>query len=121
MAHRGALADFADDLQAAGRLTFTRDEAMAALGVSMSALKQAALRLANRRRLVSPRRGFYVILPLEHRDAGVPPLDFWLADLLRFHGVKLLGRGEVEGVVVLTVDRRLRPLVAGSTVVNFRK
>lgn len=70
MIRRGALADFADDLQAGGRLTFTREEALAARGVTMPALKQAALRLAKRRRVVSPRRGFYVIVPLEHRGEG---------------------------------------------------
>ena len=108
MAHRGALADFVDDLQIAGRLTFTRDEAMSVLGVTMAAIKQAALRLAKRGRLVSPRRGFYVIVPLEHREAGAPPVDSWLAELLLFSGVRELGREVVDGEVVVTVDRRLR-------------
>lgn len=88
MTYRGALADFVDDLQVAGRLTFTREEALAALGVSPGALKQAALRLSKHGRLVAPRRGFYVIVPLEHRAAGVPPLTSWLSDFLRFHGAR---------------------------------
>lgn len=108
-----------DDLQAGGRLTFTRDEAMEALGVSMDALKQSALRLSKRSRLVSPRRGFYVIVPLEHRAAGAPPLDRWLPELLRFHGARLLAREEINGEVVLTVDRRLRPVQIGGTALRF--
>ncbi|MDP2317165.1 MAG: hypothetical protein Q8P41_30030 [Pseudomonadota bacterium] len=119
MAARGALAEYVDDLQAGGRLTFTRDEAMDALGVSMDALKQAALRLAKRGRLVSPRRGFYVIVPLEYRAEGVPPLDRWLPELLRFHGAQLLAREELDGEVVLTVDRRLRPMQLGATRLRF--
>jgi hypothetical protein len=121
MARRGALSDYVDSLQADGRLTFTRDEAMAALEVTMEALKLAALRLAKRGRLVSPRRGFYVIVPLEHRAAGAPPLDAWLPALLRFHGVR---EGEIvteEASVVVTVDRALRPLACGRYRVSFRR
>lgn len=117
---RGALADFVDDLQAGGRLTFTRDEAMANLGVSMPALKQAALRLAKRRRLISPRRGFYIIVPLEHRDAGAPPIDSWLPEMLRFQGARELAR-EVRGCdVVVSVDRFQRSVQVGGHRITFR-
>ncbi len=121
VAQRGALAEFVDDLQVAGRLTFTRDEAMVALGVSMSALKQAALRLVKRGRLVSPRRGFYVIVPLEHRAAGAPPLDTWLPAMLQFQGARELGREVGGGEVVVTVDRRLRAVSVGGVSVDFRR
>lgn len=124
VASRGALSDFVDDLQAAGRLTFTRDEAMAALGVTMAALKQAALRLAKRRRLVSPRRGFYVIVPLEHRETGAPPVERWLGEMLHFSGVREIVREIVRetggGQVVVTVDRFQRPVVVGPWRVRFR-
>lgn len=119
MVRRGALSDFVDDLQVQGRLTFTREEAMAALGVSADALKLAAWRLAKRGRVVSPRRGFYVIVPLEHRKDGAPPLHCWLPDLLRFHGAMELGRDVVDGVVVVTVDRRLRGVELGGVPVRF--
>jgi hypothetical protein len=117
---RGALADFVDDLQAGGRLTFTREEALAALGVSMPALKQAALRLTKRRRLVSPRRGFYVIVPLEHRDEGAPPIDTWLAEMLRYQGTREIAREWDDGEIVVTVDRFQRPLVMGGNRLRFR-
>lgn len=120
MVRRGALSEFVDDLQVQGRLTFTREEAMAALGVSPDALKLAAWRLAKRRRLVSPRRGFYVIVPLEYRKDGAPPVDRWLPDLLRFHGAKELGREAADGGVVVTVDRRLPPAEVGGFRVGFR-
>ncbi len=120
MVRRGALADFVDDLQAGGRLTFTRDEAMAALGVTMPALKQAALRLAKRRRLVSPRRGFYVIVPLEHRDEGAPPIDTWLADMLRYQGARLMAREWDGGEIVVTVDQFQRPVEVGGNRFRFR-
>lgn len=117
---RGALSEFVDDLQVAGRLTFTRDEALVALGITPGALKQAALRLAKRGRLVSPRRGFYVIVPLEHRAAGAPPPEVWLPALARFHGVRLGGVVEEAGEVVVTVDRPLRRTECGPYRLRFR-
>lgn len=120
MAPRGALSTYVDDLQVHGRLAFTRDEAMQALDVSANAVKQAALRLAKKGRLVSPRRGFYVIVPLEHRAAGAPPLGTWLPALLRFHGVRG-GDVVVEGTAAcVTVDRALRPLRCGNHEVRFQ-
>lgn len=116
---RGALADFVDNLQAEGRLTFTRAEALVSLEVSPGALKQAALRLAKRGRLVAPRRGFYVIIPLEHRAVGAPPVSRWLAELVRFHGARGGAVVEGEGVSVVAVDRRLRPLTCGPYRVRF--
>ena len=109
-----------DDLQAGGRLTFTREEALSALGVSMPALKQAALRLAKRRRLVSPRRGFYVIVPLEHRDEGAPPITAWLPEMLRYQGAREIGREWDGGEIVVTVDRFQRAVVVGRNRVRFR-
>lgn len=120
MTTRGALAAYVDDLQASGRLTFTREEAMLALGVTANALKQSVLRLAARRRVVSVRRGFYVIVPLEHREAGLPPLDRWVQDLLRFHGA----RGEImrvdEGRATVRADKRLRPIEVDGLTVTFQ-
>ena len=43
---------------------------MAVLGLKQGALKQAALRLSMRGRLVAPRRGFSVIVPLEFNPGG---------------------------------------------------
>ncbi len=78
------------------------------------------LRLAARRRVVSVRRGFYVIVPLEHREAGLPPLDRWGQDLLRFHGA----RGEImrvdEGLATVRADKRLRPIEVVGLVVTFQ-
>ena len=117
---RGALADFVDDLQGGGRLTFTREEALASLGVTMPALKQAALRLAKRRRLVSPRRGFYVIVPLEHRGEGAPPIDTCLGEMLRYQGAREIEREWDGGEIVVTVDRFQRAVKVGGNRFRFR-
>ena len=79
------LAAFVEHLQRQGRYTYDRAEALAALGVSETALKQAALRLAKKGVLVAPRRGFFVIVPPEYRDAGAPPPAWYIDSLMRFH------------------------------------
>lgn len=76
---------------------------------------------AARRRVVSVRRGFYGIVPLEHREAGLPPpLHRWVQDLLRFHGA----RGEImridEGRAIVGADKRLRPMEMDGLMLNFQ-
>ena len=66
------LADFVDRMQASGRYTFRREEAVSALGVSEIALRSAARRLAAKGRICAPRRGFYVIVPVEYSRSGAP-------------------------------------------------
>ena len=56
------LDELVDALQSQGSYTFMRAEAF----------KKAVQLLARRRRLASPWRGFYVIVPVEYRVAGRP-------------------------------------------------
>ena len=77
------LEEFIDALQGRGRYTFQRAEAMAALGIAPESFKKAARLLARKHRLVSPRRGFCVIVPIEHRAAGAPPATWFIDDLMR--------------------------------------
>lgn len=78
-----SLRAFVDHLQSRGRYTFTREEARSALHVSAVALQASARRLLQRARLAAPRRGFYVIVPLEYRAAGAPPPSWYVDDLMR--------------------------------------
>ncbi|HEY8368233.1 MAG TPA: type IV toxin-antitoxin system AbiEi family antitoxin [Thermodesulfobacteriota bacterium] len=81
-----SLSDFVDALQATGRYTFTHAEAVAALGRSDKAVRSALGRLAAKQRIVSPRRGFHVIVPLEYRSAGGPPPSWFIDALMDFIG-----------------------------------
>ncbi len=119
-------------MQASGRYVFGREEALAVLGVSESAFKQAARRLAAKRRIVAPRRSFFVVVPLEYRNAGAPPPSWFIADLLAYHGqpyyVGLLSAAALHGAAhqqpqefqVIT-DRPLRPALAGGMRLRFFK
>jgi len=73
-------------LQARGRYTFTRGEAAESFGRSDLGLTKALGRLARKRRIVSPRRGFYVIVPAEFGIPGAPPADWFIDDLMGYIG-----------------------------------
>lgn len=130
MVPESSLATYVDRLQSEGRYTFTRDEALAALQTTPSALRQAAARLARTHRLAMPRRGFYLIVPLEHRVAGAPPPSWYIDDLLRHaqvHGyVGLLSAAALYGAAhhapqawQVVVSRQLRPITVGRSRLQF--
>ena len=73
-----------ESLPADGRYTFTRLDAEEASGASFVAVQSALRRLKQRGRIVSPRRGFYVIIPPEYREAGSPPASWFIEDLMKF-------------------------------------
>jgi hypothetical protein len=81
-----SMTTFVEDLQAKGRYTFTQTEAMNADQRSVIALEAALRRLKQRGRIVNPRRGLYVIVPVEYREAGCPPASWFIDDLMRFLG-----------------------------------
>jgi predicted transcriptional regulator of viral defense system len=78
------LSELVDQLQASGRYTFVRDEALRALHSNALSIKKAVMRLSVKGRIAVPRRGFYVIVPLEYRIAGAPPPP-WFIDQLMSH------------------------------------
>lgn len=121
---------YVDRLQASGRYTFTKPEALRALRCSEAALKQAALRLARKWRLSSPRRGFFVVVPLEYRSAGAPPPSWYIDTLMKHEGrpyyVGLLSAAALFGAAhqqpqefqVIT-DQPLRTAEAGRSRIHF--
>ncbi|MDE0108438.1 MAG: type IV toxin-antitoxin system AbiEi family antitoxin [Bryobacterales bacterium] len=128
--NRFSLGRFVDQLQASGRYTFTRDEVLAACGCSKSAVRSAAARLERQGRLASPRRGFFVVVPLEYRSAGAPPPAWHVDALMKYHGrpyyVGLLTAASLHGAAhqqaqefqILT-DRPLRPARSGRVLLRF--
>jgi predicted transcriptional regulator of viral defense system len=77
-----SLTAFVNDHQAKGRYTFTQSEAAGAIPVTGLALEAALRGLRKRGRIANPRRGFYVIVPLEYREAGCPPADWFIHDVV---------------------------------------
>ena len=86
MDSRTNLSDWIEGLPAEGRYTFTRQDAEEASGTSFVATQSALRRLRKKGRITSHRRGFYVLVPPEHRAAGAPPASWFIEDLMRFCG-----------------------------------
>ncbi len=119
-----------EQLQSSGRYTFTRAEVEAETGRSFVAAQSALRRLKKRGRIVSPRRGFYAIVPPEYRAAGSPPADWFIDDLMAFlkqpYYMGLLSAAAIHGaahqqpmlsqVVTSIPTREIR---AGRTVIQF--
>lgn len=121
-----------DGLQARGRYTFTRTEAAESFGRADAGLTQALGRLARKGRIVSPRRGFYVIVPVEFSIPGSPPADWFIDDLMGYVGhpyyVGILTAAAYHGAAHQAVqefqvitDVPLRPVRVGRVRIVFAK
>ncbi|HFD87525.1 MAG TPA: hypothetical protein ENJ35_07610 [Gammaproteobacteria bacterium] len=82
-----SLDHYLDEQLSRGRATFSREEAMEALGLSAETFIAAASRLARKHRLASPRRGFYLILRPEDRVSGAPDPVRWIDPLMKYLGL----------------------------------
>jgi len=125
-----SLTQLVDKLQAGGRYTLTHDEAIAALGITGVALTKAVQRLVAKNRLAVPRRGFFVIVPIEYRQAGAPPPDWYIGDLMAFsdrqYYVGLLSAASLHGAAhqqpqefQVVTDGQIRPVEAGRGRIRF--
>ena len=118
------------ELAANGRYHFTTAEMVAALGVSEAATRLSLARLARKRMIASPARGFYVILPPEYRRLGCLPAEQFIpalmAHLQRPYYAALLSAAQFHGAahhrpqtfqVALPGSRR--PISCGAVDVSF--
>ena len=130
LVQRSDLAAFMSRLLSEGRVVFARDEAQAALGIEHGAFLDAAERQQRRGALVSPRRGFYVIVPPQYQNWGAPPPPWYIDDLMRHEGrpyyVGLLKAAEYHGAshqavmeFQIVTDKRLPRIKAGRSVIAF--
>ena len=74
-------------LAAAGRYDFASSDARNALGVSTDATRLALNRLARRKLIASPARGFYVIVPPEYRALACLPAEQFIPALMQRLGL----------------------------------
>lgn len=99
--NRGAISKYVDELPSNGRYTFSRAELEQQFPVSAAAIKLALNRLQKKNRIVSPRRGFYVVVPEEYKHTGAPPpawfIDALMQDWQSDYYVALLSAAEIHG------------------------
>lgn len=127
---RITLSNYIDSLQARGRYSFTREEALTILGVSADAFRFAALRLLKKKIIIRPKIGFYVIVPAEYLEVGAPPADWFIDDLMKFcqqpYYVGLLSAASLYGaahqqpqVFQVVTNKPLRTIEAGRSQIIF--
>lgn len=124
------MALWVEQLQSRGRYTFTRAEAESGTERSFVAAQTALRRLKQQGRVVSPRRGFYVVVPPEYRAAGSPPASWFIDDLMRYLGqpyyVGLLSAAAIHGaahqqpmVFQVMTGKPTREMRAGKVAIRF--
>lgn len=124
------LATLVDELQSRGKYTFSRHDITAATPRSDVAFEAAVRRLKKQGRIASPRRGFFVVVPAEYREAGCLPASWFVHDLMRFLGqpyyVGLLSAAAIHGaahqqpmVFQVVTDRPTRAARAGRVRIDF--
>jgi predicted transcriptional regulator of viral defense system len=124
------LSRWVEQLQSAGRYTFTRSEVETQTGRSAVAAQSALRRLRRQGRIASPKRGFHVVVPPEYRAAGSPPASWFIDDLMRFLGqpyyVSLLSAAAYYGAAhqqpmtfQVVTTRPTRPIRSGRVSIRF--
>lgn len=127
---RPSLSSYVADLQSAGRITFTRKEALAALGGTANAFLKAAERLQSQHLLFNPRHGFYVVVQPQYRSWGAPPPASYIDDLMKHeeapYYVGLLKAAELHGAshqavmeFQVVTNKRMPKIRAGRSIIAF--
>lgn len=127
---RSSLANYLTRLLSEGRVTFTRPEAVAALGISQAAFLKSAARLQQRKMLLNPRHGFYVVVPPQYLSWGAPPPSWYIDALMQHEGrayyVGLLKAAELHGAThhavmefQVVTERQLPRIRAGRSWITF--
>jgi len=123
-------ADYIEELQTNGRLTFTTDHAVDALGRSIPAVRAQLRRLKERGYIADPYRGFHVIVPPKYRRLGCLPADHFIPQLMEHLGepyyVALLSAAAYHGaahqasmVFQVMVTKARRGLSCGGVRIDF--
>jgi predicted transcriptional regulator of viral defense system len=121
---------YLDQRLANGLAWLTKQDAVHELGQTPEAFLAAAERLANKHRLASPKRGFYLILRPEDRATGAPDPARWITPLMDYmrldYRISLLRAAAFHGsshqaamVFQVIVPRQLRPIRLGRHRVDF--
>ena len=125
-----SLESWIDGLQASGRYSFLRAEAVNGSGLSAEAVGKALQRSAKNGRIVELKEYVYAIVPLEYRTVGAPPASWFIRDQMAAmklpYYVGLLSAAALHGashqqpqVFQVLTDRSVRPIVAARTRIQF--
>lgn len=124
------LSSYMTHLLSQGQIVFTDEQAQQALQIGKGALLDAVQKQKRRNTLITPRRGFYVIVPPQFLSMGAPPPS-WYIDALMAHEqrpyyVGVLKAAELHGATHQAVmefqvitDKRMPRIKAGRSAIAF--
>lgn len=124
--------EYIDELTACGRISFTIEQLSKAIGMNYYSTVNALRTLRSRKEVVSPFRGYYLILTPEFRKSGCLPADYFIDDLMSYlkerYYVSLLSAALYHGAAhqqpqifqVMSQQKKL-PLHCGNVYVEFIK
>ena len=78
------MTDFLNELQSNGRYSFSLEELRKQFGLSNEAIKLALKRLSQKGKIVSVRKGFYVIVPPEYATQKILPPSLFINQLMAY-------------------------------------
>ena len=124
------LDQYLDELQSRGQTAFTKKEGLSASGQSEKTFSTAITRAIKKKRLLSPRRGFYLILRPEDRIVGAPDPVSWIDPLMQYlcadYRISLLRAAAFHGashqavmVLQVVVPKQIRSIEAGRHRIQF--
>ena len=119
-----------DGLQASGRYSFLRSDAIRDSGLTPNAVSRALRQAVRDGRIARLKEYMFVIIPLEYRTAGAPPPSWFIHELMAAMGlpyyVGLLSAAALHGashqqpqVFQVITDRSVRPIPVGRTKIQF--
>lgn len=124
------LKSYIDDLVARGRHSFCTKDLSKELGVSDGAMWAALSRLKRKGEIVSPAKGYYIIVPPEYRSLGTLPPEHFIPRLMDYwqtpYYVGLLSAAQRYGaahqqpqICQVVLPKYHRPLKVGRIEVAF--
>jgi len=130
MSRNPSLLKWIEQLQSRGKYTFTRSQVESDTERSFVAAQSALRRLKKQGRIVSPRRGFYVVVPPEYQTVGAPPASWFIDDLMKHldlpYYVGLLSAAAIHGaghqqpmVFQVVTGRPVREMHADRVTIRF--
>src|SRR5947207_5045428 len=81
-----SLTDYIEKLQADGKYSFSENEALEALNCSRISLIHAIQRLKKKNKIAVPKPNFFVIVPVEYREWGIVPANWFIDNLMQHLG-----------------------------------
>jgi predicted transcriptional regulator of viral defense system len=96
-----SLTDFIENRLQAMRYSFSKQEALKETALTDNAFRMAVSRLKKKSRLISPRQGFYVIVPPQYQRRGAPPASFFIDPMMEYldedYYVGILSAADIYG------------------------